>query len=105
MSNRATKRRLLREEESKEARYNLSQKDIDKIKKDATEDAVDIAMRLLLILPMEVLKDYYWTKTYLARLPLFTERVLDYYFKWQNGELDIEEMEKDLSEIAGVRFE
>lgn len=53
------------------------------------EDAINTAMTLLLVLPMEVLMDHYWKKTYAKKIPEFTELVLQYYERWQNGELDI----------------
>ena len=63
------------------------------------------AMTLLLVLPMEVLMDHYWKKTYAKKIPEFTELVLQYYERWQNGELDMDEMKKDLWEYGGVRLE
>lgn len=62
-------------------------------------------MTLLLTLPMEVLMDHYWQKSYAKRIPEFTDYVLDYYDRWLKGELDMDEMKKDLWEYAGVRLE
>lgn len=76
--------------------------------KDYLEDKVvksAIGQRLLLVLPMEVLMDHYWKKTYAKKIPEFTELVLQYYERWQNGELDMDEMKKDLWEYGGVRLE
>ena len=49
--------------------------------------------------------DHYWKKTYAKKIPEFTELVLQYYERWQNGELDMDEMKKDLWEYGGVRLE
>ena len=49
--------------------------------------------------------DHYWQKSYYKRLPGFVEHVLDYYERWQNGELDIEKLKEDLWEYGGVRLE
>lgn len=49
--------------------------------------------------------DHYWKKTYAKKIPEFTELVLQYYELWQNGELDMDEMKKDLWEYGGVRLE
>lgn len=54
---------------------------------------------------MEVLMDHYWQKSYAKRIPEFTDYVLDYYDRWLKGELDMDEMKKDLWEYAGVRLE
>lgn len=53
----------------------------------------------------EELMDHYWKKTYAKKIPEFTELVLQYYERWQNGELDMDEMKKDLWEYGGVRLE
>lgn len=62
-------------------------------------------MILLLTLPLEVLMDFYWKKSYAKRIPEFTQRVLDYYAAWQNGELDMDKLKEDLWEYGGVRLE
>lgn len=116
--NRAERRRATREQEkAKTATYNLTQAQLDamiqerigeklrQVKQEATEETVNTAMVLLLTLPLEVLMDFYWKKSYARRIPEFTEHVLDYYEKWQNGELDIEDLKKDLWEYAGIRLE
>lgn len=115
---RAERRRLEREKlKQKTATYNLTKEQLDKlvedqikdrlkvVKKQAMEDAINTAMTLLLVLPMEVLMDHYWKKTYAKKIPEFTELVLEYYERWQNGELDMDEMKKDLWEYGGVRLE
>lgn len=75
-----------------------------RVKQEATDDAVNTAMVLLLTLPLEVLMDHYWTKSYAKRIPKFTERVLEYYERWQNGELDMEKLKEDLWEYGGVKL-
>lgn len=115
---RAELRRQKREEnKAKMATYNLTkaqldtmvregiEKELKKAKEEATEEAVNQAMILLLALPLEVLMDHYWQKSYATRIPKFTSLVLEYYHKWENGELDMEELKKDLWEYGGVRFE
>ena len=69
--NRAEMRRAARnDKKSKTATYNFTQEQLDaviherigekmdELKKEATEEAVNIAMVLLLTLPLEVLMDY-----------------------------------------------
>lgn len=115
---RAELRRQKREEfKAKTKTYNLTQaqldsmirqgieKELKQVREEATSDAVNQAMILLLVLPLEVLMDHYWQKSYAKRIPKFTEYVLEYYEKWQNGELDMEELKQDLWEYGGVRFE
>ena len=121
--NRAEIRRLEREKIKEKTRtYNLTKAQLNalvrervlselndikaKIKKEATEEAVNTAMVLMLTLPLKVLIDNYWTsKEQLEQIPEFTDRVIEYYEKWQNGELDIDKLREDLWNYAGVRLE
>lgn len=115
---RAEIRRIMKNErKEKTATYNLTkaqldamvrsqiEKELQKVRQQATDDAVNTAMILLLTLPLEVLMDYYWPKSYAKRIPEFTNHVLEYYEKWQSGELDMEKMKKDLWDYGGVRLE
>ena len=115
---RAEIRRQKREtEKSKTATYNLTQaqldaiidaalgKRIDEAKQAATEKAMTQAVTLMLVLPLEVLMDHYWKKSYAKRIPEFTQHVLEYFEKWQNGELDMDELKRDLWEYGGVKLE
>lgn len=115
---RSELRRVKREKEKSEtATYNLTEeqlnlmvqekfsKELRRIKREATDDAVNTALILLLTLPLEVLMDYYWTKSYAKRIPEFTDYVLEYYERWQDGELDIEKLKEDLWEYGGVKLE
>lgn len=104
---RAERRRQQRDEQkAKTATYNVTKAQLDamvneqikdkiaEVKKEATLDAVNSAMVLLLTLPLEVLMDFYWKKSYAKRIPEFTTHVLDYYERWANGELDMDELKK-----------
>lgn len=101
----------------KTATYNITKSQIDNAVKDSVKselekayqdgisEGVNQAMILLLTLPLEVLMDFYWTKSYAKRIPKFIAHVLEYYELWQNGKLDLEELKKDLWEYGGVRLE
>lgn len=114
---RAQIRRAAREKKEKAATYNLTRAQLEamvreriagelaRVKKEATDEAVDTAMVLMLALPLEVLMDHYWKKSYAKRIPEFTKHVLDYYAMWQEGELDMEKLREDLWVHGGVRFE
>lgn len=114
---RAEMRRARKDEKKyKTVTYTLTQEQLDKIvrdkigdelkrvKKESTEDAVNTAMILLLTLPLEVLMDYYWPKSYAKRIPKFTDRVIEYYERWQNGELDMDKLKEDLWNYGGVKL-
>ena len=102
---RAEMRRAARETSKKTKTYNLTEEQIRIIKQEATTTAVNEAMILLLTLPLEVLMDHYWQKTYDKKIPEFTNYVLEYYEKWQNGELDMDKLKQDLWEFGGVKLE
>jgi hypothetical protein len=115
---RAEMRRMQREKKkAKTVTYNLTKEQLDAMveeristrireaKEAATYDAVNTAMTLMLVLPMEVLMDHYWQKSYATKIPEFTNYVLKYYERWMKGELDMDEMKKDLWEYGGVRLE
>lgn len=101
----------------KTATYNLTKSQLDSAVKDSVKselekahqdgvnEGVNQAMILLLTLPLEVLMDFYWKKSYAKRIPEFTQHVLDYYTAWQNGELDMDKLKEDLWEHGGVRLE
>lgn len=73
---RAERRRLEKQKGKQVKTYNLTrsqlhnavrqvtEEDLKRIKQEAMEDAINTAMTLLLVLPMEVLMDHYWKKTY-----------------------------------------
>lgn len=115
---RAEMRRAAREQKkTKTKTYNINEeqlhlmvraaiaKEREQIKREAVDDAINTAMILMLTLPLETLKEHYWQKTYARKLPEFTDHVLDYYYKWQNGEIDIQKLRDDLWEYAGVKIE
>ncbi|EOS48280.1 hypothetical protein C810_01370 [Lachnospiraceae bacterium A2] len=101
----------------KTATYNLTKSQLDNAVKDSinselekayqdgVNEGVNQAMILLLTLPLEVLMDFYWKKSYAKKIPEFTQHVLDYYTAWQNGELDMDKLKEDLWERGGVRLE
>ncbi len=110
---RAERRRAQKnDEKSKTATYNFTKAQLDslikekiaEVKQEAIDEAVNTAMILLLTLPLEVLMDYYWPKSYAKRIPEFTSRVLEYYERWQDGELDMEKLQEDLWKYGGVKL-
>lgn len=78
--------------------------ELDRIREEAFNDAMNQAMLLTLILPAKVLMDIYWPKSYKDRLPGFVEHVLEYYSRWQNDEYDIDELKQELWEYGGVEI-
>lgn len=106
-----------KEQKSKTKTYNITEaqlqervsQSVEVILKESYEEilneATNEAMILMLTLPLEVLMDYYWPKSYEKRIPEFTKYVMEYYKRWQNGELDMNKLKEDLWEYGGVRLE
>ena len=111
------RRAMKNEKKAKTATYNLTKAQLDamvrekigeeleRVKQEAMDNAVKTAMVLLLTLPLEVLMDHYWKKSYAKRIPEFTAHVLEYYEMWQNDELDMDKLKEDLWEYGHVRLE
>ena len=104
---RAERRRLEKQKGKQVKTYNLTrsqlhnavrqvtEEDLKRIKQEAMEDAINTAMTLLLVLPMEVLMDHYWKKTYAKKIPEFTELEIQNYERSQKRELEIEEIKNE----------
>ena len=117
--NRAERRRQKREAEKSTKTYNFSlpqlkeqirrevaeefEKKTEQYKKETTEKAIGVAMLLLYTLPMTVLKEHYWKKSYPQKLKGFTEYLLDLYLDWQNGKVDMDQAEAELWRYAGIK--
>lgn len=75
-----------------------------RIKREATDEAVNTALTLLLTLPLEVLMDHFWKKSYPKKIPKFADLLIEYYDRWQNGELDLDELKEDLWKYGGSKI-
>lgn len=94
-----------RDQKEKTKTYNMTPEGLKARDEKVTNDAINQALVLLLTLPLEVLMDHYWPKSYGKRIPEFTNHVLEYYERWQNGELDMDKLKEDLWVYGGVRLE
>lgn len=116
--NRAERRRAERRaKKDKTATYNYTKEQLDAviragveaeveaIRKQARDEAVNTALTLMLALPLEVLKDKYWVKTAKRRLPKFMDNVLSLYESWDRGEITIEGLREDLWDYGGIKLE
>lgn len=102
---RAQRRRLEREQSKKTKVYTLTQEQIDKIKKDATDEAVSTGFKLMLAIPIMVLHDKYWVKTAGKRLPEFVDKCLDLYDSYEKGYITLEEINEVLWNEGGIKLE
>lgn len=72
---------------------------------DIQKDITRQSLMMMLVFPCYVLMADYWPKTYRQKLPEFCSKVVQYYAAWDRGEIDIEQLQADLWELGGVRFE
>ena len=101
--NRAERRRLQKKQNKKEPVYNISQQNLNKIKQNVTENAVDTAMVLLFSLPIKVLKKHYgWGNK--KKLPEFGEFLTDAYQEFVESGRSLEEEADFIYEQTGIRF-
>ena len=119
MSNtRAEMRRLSRQKEKdSKVRYNFTAEEIDNLVKqraskmleqihiEALEDGIGAAMVLLLTVPLVILRDEYWPKTYKQRLPKFADQIIDMLNQWENEEIDLEQLREDIWNDAGIKID
>lgn len=96
-----------KEQKARTKTYNLTEAQLQAYvsHEEAMNESTNTAMILLLTLPLEVLMDHYWPKSYTKKIPEFTNYVLEYYKRWQDGELDMDELKEDLWTYGGVRLE
>lgn len=118
------KGKQLRENRAKKATFTVTQEQLtmlvqremekqlkpvkEKIKADAMSDAINTALILLFSLPIKSLLDEnFWPKNYQKNIRKFTDRMLDYYNKWQNDEegFTTAELQKFVWEVGGLKFE
>jgi hypothetical protein len=104
--NRAERRRIGRE--NSDPIISIKQSEINKIKSDAVNEAVDTAFMLMLSIPVMVLHDKYPQLTRKevdgkSRAERFSEMCLDLYDSYNRGYISFEELEQCLYEEAGVK--
>lgn len=103
--NRAELRRKQREDSKKTATYTLTREQIESMKKQVHDKAVQEIFTLMLAIPCEILANEYWEKTAKQRMPKFIEQCLSLYKAYEQGVVTLEQMEADLWELAGYKVE
>ena len=76
-----------------------------KVEEQVKNEAVVDAMRMTILLPLELLIDKYWVKSAAKRCPGFVNDLLERFAEVQDGKRDLKESERKCWEYGGVRFE
>ena len=118
MNRRAEMRRMAREKEKdSKVRYSFTAEQIDILVKErsakileelqveALEDGIGAAMVLLLTVPLVILRDDYWPKTYKKKLPEFADKIIAMLNDWENDKIDLEALREEIWNDAGIRIE
>lgn len=80
------------------------EKQWDRLKQEAFDEASVEILSVLFCLPMEVLMTDFWPKAYSKNIPKFTKSLMELYVKYQNGELDMDELKEKLWTYGGIRL-
>ncbi|MBU5627719.1 hypothetical protein KQI82_12445 [Oscillibacter sp. MSJ-2] len=87
----------------KEAVWNIKASDIQKMKRDASRDAANLAFSMMLGLPVMVLHDKFGFGP--VRCERFTDAVLELYDSFEKGYVSIEDIHGTLKEETGITIE
>lgn len=105
MSGKRSKRERKAKKQSGEVTqrvYTLTEEQIDRIKEDATKEAMDRAFILMMGLPCKALRDVFgFGKT---RLERFGDKVVDLYDSFEKGYISLDDCIETVKEETGVDF-
>lgn len=113
--NRAEIRRKEREKQKKKATYVMTEEELEKIRKqeyekakkliiDKSDEMAEEILKLMLVIPTNVLISDYWEKTAKTRIPKFVEDCMSLYDSWTKGAVSMEEMTKLTEEYAQIEI-
>lgn len=103
--NRAEMRRQQKLEGKKDKIYHLTQGQIDKMKEEVVQEAVDVSFALMLAVPTNILARCYWEKSAPKRIPQFLEECLSLYESIGTGTVQISELIKDVEELGKLKMD
>lgn len=112
---RAEIRRARREENKKKATFVMTEEEIMKIRKqeydrarktihEKSDQIAEDILKMMIVIPTNVLISDYWEKTAKKRIPKFVEDCLSLYKSWSEGAVSMEEMQKLTEEYAGIKL-
>lgn len=102
---RAEMRRLQRKNNKKTKTYTLTQEQIDKLRNDTVQRAVDVSRALGVGVVMNILGHLYWTKSAKVKLPKLMTECESLFESIEAGVISINELIQDTMEMAGVSTE
>ena len=112
---RAEIRRARREENKKKATFVMTEEKIMKIRKqeydrarktihEKSDQIAEDILKMMIVIPTNVLINDYWQKTAKKRIPQFVDDCLSLYKSWVEGNVSMEEMQNLTEEYAGIKL-
>lgn len=112
---RAEIRRARREENKKKATFVMTEEEIMKIRKqeydrarktihDKSDQLAEEILKMMIVIPTNVLINDYWQKTAKKRIPQFVEDCMSLYQSWSAGTVSMEEMQRVTEEYSGIKL-
>ena len=112
---RAEIRRARREENKKKATFVMTEEEIMKIRKqeydrarkmihEKSDQIAEDILKMMIVIPTNVLINDYWQKTAKKRIPQFVDDCLSLYQSWSSGAVTMDEMQKLTEEYAGIKL-
>lgn len=104
-----------REEKKKTVTYRLTAEELKSIRQQEFEKArkmlaetnskvaTDI-MKMMLVIPVNVLVSDYWIKSAKTKIPKFVEDCMSLYKAWETGAVDMDDMQKLAEEYSGIKL-
>lgn len=104
---RAERRRLEKQSNKKKKTYIMTDVEIEKIKQQATIDAVDISLNLMLGIPLLAMRDLStwgnandWGKKRLTKL---SDKIIEIYDDFKNGLIALDDINQVLNDEIGLK--
>lgn len=109
-------RRRAEKSSGKKATYNVTEEQLDimihermekewaELKQTIADETTNEILSVLFTLPMDVLMEDFWPKSYYKKIPQFTKKLLEKYNDYQEGKVDIDALKEKLWSYGGVRL-
>ena len=115
MMKRSEMRRLDRESRKNNATFVMTREELEKIRrqeydrarktiKEKSDRIAEDILKMMIVIPTNVLINDYWEKTAKKRIPKFVEDCLSLYKSWVEGNVSMEEMQNLTEEYAGIKL-
>ena len=102
---RAEYRRQARKNAKKNKVFVLTQAQIDKMKEEMVQEAIDTSFSMMLSIPTYALQEEYWKKTASKRIPEFIDKCLDIYKDIGAGKILMSDIIKNVEEVGKLKMD